>query len=321
MSRKLDKPRAYAWVAYMFTHQPEEMKRVLKYKTPSDELIKLSEQPVGMTTSDGKFKMITFPESLNTRAGQNALYETIVKVDVYLKTIPTQAYDLLQTVKSDLRVRRADTLSNIHMVAEAVMHRAASEFKHEVLFAFDSINTWVKSVYSKELGYLTIRKALETLQDAGYLKVREWGKRGNRTKCTKIEIIPIPRNYILTYTSNVDDWLLYNDHAMQAVYRRESTTRQDVLESRFHHFADQMAAEMMAESRWAQGARLFPSADDRMAVAEVTPIGVEIEEGLYETHIDRYLGRMVPAMQETITSSGQISPRVLRPDRTNQARC
>ena len=315
--KKLDKPSAYAWVAYMFTHQPKEVKRVLKYKTPSDEFIKLSEQPVLMTTSEGKTKLVTFPESLNTRKGQKALYDTIVKVDLYLKTIPTQAYGLLEHIKATLRVRRADTLRNIIMVAEAVLHRAACEFKHEVLFAFDSINVWVKSVYNKELGYLTIRKALEVLQESGFIKIREWGKRGNRSKCTKIEFLPDTRRHILTYTSKVDDWLLYNDHAMTAVYRRETTTRQDVLESRFHHYADQLAAEMMEESRWAQGARLFPATDDRMAVAEVTPIGVtqfNDEVITDETYIDRLLGGLVPTLQANGSSNRQASAGVFRSD-------
>jgi hypothetical protein len=312
MSRKLDKPSAYAWVAYMVTHQPKEMARVRKYGTPSDELIKIAEQPVAMTTSNGKFKMITFPLSLSRRAGQDALAKVLAEVDTYLKSIPIQAHSLFQDMKSSLKVRRADAKDNILMVAEAILHRASSEFKHEVLFAFDSINTWIKAKYNKELGYLTIRKALEVLVDQHFIKVNEWGKRGNRSKCTKIEFLP--REYILTYTSDLDEWLLYSDFAMTAVYRRESTTRQDVLESRFHHFADQVAAEMMENSRWAQGARLFPSTDDRMAVVEVTPVGVIIEEGLNETYIDRYLGRMVPALQETVPITGQTSAGILRSD-------
>ena len=306
---------AYAWVAYMVTHAPEEMARVRKYGTPSDELIKLAEQPVGMTLSDGKFKLICFPESLNKRAGQKLLFETLTQVDSYLKTIPVQAYDLLQEIKTTLRVRRADTLSNILMVAEAILHRAACEFKHEVLFAFDSINVWVKSVYGKELGYLTIRKALEVLVEKGFIKVNEWGKRGNRSKCTKIEFRPLKRDTILTYTSKVDDWLLHHDFAMAAVYRRESTTRQDVLESRFHHFADQVAAEMMDESRWAQGARLFPPVDDRMIV--VTPVGVQSNEKvLYndETYINRLLGGLVPAMQANGTDDRKASSGIRGPD-------
>ena len=301
--KKVDKPSAYAWVAYMVTHQPEEMARVRKYGTPSDELIKIAEQPVAMTTSNGKFKLVSFPKTLNSRAGQELLFKTLAQVDLYIKTIPIQAFDLLNEIKTTLRVRRADTKSNVLMVAEALLHRAATEFKHEVLFAFDSINVWVKSVYGKELGYLTIRKALEILVEQGFIKVNEWGKRGNRSKCTKIEFLPL-RNTILTYTSNLDDWLLFNDHAMMAVYRRESTTRQDVLESRFQHYADQVAAEMMAESRWAQGARLFPAADGKMAV--VTPTGVAGNEKdmLNETYIDRLLGGLVPTVQAYGSDSG-----------------
>jgi hypothetical protein len=305
--RKTNKPSAYAWVAYMITHQPEEMARVRKYGTPSDELIKIAEQPVAMTTSDGKFKLITFPESLNRRAGQKLLAETLVKVDLYLKTIPMQAFDLLTEIKTTLSVRRADTKSNILMVAEALLHRAATEFKHEVLFAFDSINTWVKSVYSKELGYLTIRKALELLVEKGFIKVNEWGKRGNRSKCTKIEFLPLTREYILTYTSELDDWLLYNDHGMIAVYRRESTTRQDVLESRFQHYADQVASDMMEESRWAQGARLFPTTDARMSVVARKSVASNDKDILNETYIDRLLGRMVLTLQEDGSDSRQTS--------------
>jgi len=200
--KKIDKPSAYAWVAYMVTHQPEEMARVRKYGTPSDELIKIAEQPVAMTTSDGKFKLVTFPFSLNTGKGQKLLNETLSQVDLYLKTIPIQAFDLFNEIKTTLRVRRADTKSNVLMVAEALLHRAASEFKHEVLFAFDSINTWISAVYKKELGYLTIRKVLEILVEQGFIKVNEWGKRGNRSKCTKIEFLPL-RESILTYTSNL----------------------------------------------------------------------------------------------------------------------
>lgn len=309
--RKVDKPSAYAWVAYMVTHQPEEMRRVRKYGTPSDELIKIAERPVAMTTSSGKFKLVSFPESLNKRAGQELLFKTLHQVDSYIQTIPIQAFDLLEHIKTTLSVRRADAKKNILMVAEALLHRAASEFKHEVLFAFDSINVWVKSVYDKELGYLTIRKALEILSEQGFIKVNEWGKRGNRNKCTKIEFLPL-RESILTYTSNLDDWLLYNDHAMMAVYRRESTTRQDVLESCFQFYADQVAAEMMAESRWAQGARLFPAADGKMAV--VAPIGVAGNEKdmLNETYIDRLLGGLVPALQEACAHPGSLSSGVSR---------
>lgn len=307
MSRKLNKPRAYAWVAYMITHEPEEMARVRKHKTPSDRLITLAETPRIITNSSGKLQKITFPESLNARAGQKALTETLERVDQYLKTIPMQAYDLLSQIKTTLRVRRADTKSNILMVAEALLHRASSEFKHEVLFAFDSINTWIKAVYDKELGYLTLRKALELLQEQGFIRVNEWGKRGNRAKCTKVEFIPTPRKEILTYTSDLDDWLLFNDHGMMAVYRRESTTRQDVLEARFHHYADEMAAMLVEESRWAQGARLFPSDSGKIAVVEPVKAQVIEKELFNETYIDRLLGGLVPSLQEDESFAGQAS--------------
>ncbi len=311
--RKLDKPMAYAWVAYMVTHQPEEMARVRKYGTPSDELIKLAEQPVGMTLSNGKYKMIHFPESLNSRRGQKALAEVLARVDLYLKTISMQMFDLLEEVNSKLSVRRADTKSNILMVAEAIFHRAASERKHEVLFAFDSINVWVKSVYAKELGYLTIRKALEVLQEQGFIKVNEWGKRGNRSKCTKIEALPLQREYILTYTSKVDAWLDFAAHGMINVYRRESTTRQDVLEAAFHHFAEQIAIEENAQGR--RVARLFPVADDRM-VAEDETVLDSIEKEIFadETYIDRLLGGLVQPVQAHVASDREVSTGILRPD-------
>jgi hypothetical protein len=304
-SKKPDKAKIFAWTAYMLTHQPEEMKRVLRYGTPSDTLIKISEQPVLMTTSDGKTKLITFPESLNTRAGQNLLFDAAQRVTEYVRTVPVQAHTLYEEIKATLSHRRKDTLSNYLMVAEAVCHRAASEFKHEVLFAFDSIIEWVKSVYRKDLGYLTVRRALEALQEAGFFKVREWGKRGNRSKCTKVEIMTSRRNYILTYTSKVDDWMMNLDHAMMKVYARESTTRQDVLESRFHHYADQLAAEMLEESKFAQGARLHFGSGDKLVEQATEESVVEINEGLWDdVYIDRLLGRMVQPMQEAVPNTG-----------------
>jgi hypothetical protein len=200
------------------------------------------------------------------------------------------------------------------MVAEAVLHRAASEFKHEVLFAFDSINVWINAKYGKELGYLTLSKALEVLVEQGFFKVNEWGKRGNRSKCTKIEFLP--QEHILTYTSTLDDWLLYSDHAMNAVYRRESTTRLDVLEANFHHFMDMLeedeAAEAKATARLKSGTGLFTKSDDRMAVVEVAVIAAQTgEEETHETiNIDRLLGRLVPTLQEAIPAARSIEPRI-----------
>jgi len=297
--KKSNKPLAYAWVAYMMTHQPEEMARVRKYGTPSETLIKLSEQPVGMTLTDGRFKLVTFPLSLNKAAGQKLLFEAVKNIHQYLRTIPVQAHAMLEQIKVEVTHRRKDTLSNIHMVAEAVLHRCATEFKHEVLFAFDSLIVWVKSVYGKDLGYLTIRRCLEFLEEAGFFKVREWGVRGNRSKCTKIEIRTSHRKYILTYTSKVDDWLMGTDHAMFAVYARENTTRLDVLEQRIHHFADEMALQV--ESRHAEGYRLFPVTDDTLTETSVTE-----EDGVWtDEYIDRLLGGLVPALQENVSYCGE----------------
>ena len=307
--KKSNKPLAYAWVAYMFTHQPDEIKRVLRYKTPSDSLIKLAEQPIGMTLSDGKFKVFEFPVSLNKAAGQKLLYEAVVRIDTYLKTIPIQAYDVLQNVTQNVTHRRKDTQSNIHMVAEAILHRAACEFKHEILFAFDSINVWINAVYGKELGYLTIRKCLELLVEAKIIKVNEWGKRGNRSKCTKIEFLPTEtsKGQILTYTSNIDDWLLYNDHAMGKVYARESATRQDVLVERIYHYADELADQSIDGPVWPELRSLFGPADGTMTVADEVSaqssekVMIDVRDNnqaRQELYLDRRMGALVPTLQE-----------------------
>jgi hypothetical protein len=330
--KKSNKPLAYAWVAYMFTHQPDEIKRVLKFKTPSDSLIKLAEQPIGMTLSDGKFKVFEFPVSLNKAAGQKLLYEATVRIDTYLKTIPIQAYDVLQYVTQNVTHRRKDTQGNVHMVAEAILHRAACEFKHEILFAFDSINVWIKAVYGKELGYLTIRKCLELLVEAKIIKVNEWGKRGNRSKCTKIEFLPVeqPKEYILTYTSNLDDWLMFNDHAMNKVYSRESATRQDVLVERIYHYADELADQSIDGPAWPELRSLFGTTDGTMTVADevsaqssekVTTHVRDNNQARQELYLDRRMGRMVPTLQEDSTHYREGSSKVLTDFDFTESRC
>jgi hypothetical protein len=293
--QRADKSRAYTWVAYMFTHEPAEIQRVLKHGTPSDRLIKLAEHPVAVTTQ-GHFRLIYFPESLNKSTGQRLLFNAAKRISTYIKTTPNQAYDVLQDVLQNVTHRRSDTQRNIHMVAEAVCHRSASEFKHEILFAFDSIITWVKAAYGKELGYLTVRRCLEALEASGHIKVKEWGVRGNRSKATKIEILPPAQEYILTYTSKVDDWMLFLDHAMTKVYQRESITRQNVLEERIHHFADELASESPA---WQPLARLFGSSDDNIDVEAIVPsFELEEKEIWNDIYIDRLLGRLVQPLQE-----------------------
>jgi hypothetical protein len=307
--QKVDKSKAYTWVAYMFTHEPAEIQRVLKYGTPSDRLIKLAENPIAVTTT-GKLRLLHFPESLNKSSGQKLLFNAAQRISTYIKTTPIQAYDVLQDVLQNVTHRRSDTQRNIHMVAEAVCHRSASEFKHEILFAFDSIITWIKAVHGKELGYLTVRRCLEALEASGHIKVKEWGVRGNRSKATKIEILPLPQEYILTYTSKVDDWLLFLDHAMTKVYQRESITRQNVLEERIHHFADELAAESPA---WQPLAGLFGDSDDKIDVEALVPSSeIEEKEIWNDIYIDRLLGRLVPTLQENGSPDRQGRARVSR---------
>ena len=312
--RKTDKPSAYAWVAYMITHQPEEMQFLRKRGTPSETLIKLSEQPVAMTTSDDKYKLVTFPESLNTSKGQKLIFECLAHIDLHLKCIPMKAFDLFQHVKTTVRNRRSDTERNIHMVAEAIIHRAASEFKLEVLFAFDSINAWIKNIYGKELGYNTIRKAIEILAEAKILKVNEWGVRGNRSRATKIELIPVMRKSILTYTSELDDWLMFRDSGMIAVYARESATRQNVLEKAIQHYTDMLAKDNEVTS-WAD--LFFDSGELLVADGKMIEVTIVKEK---DDHFNRLLGQLVPAMQETNPAVGQVGPGIRRPGGAGESR-
>jgi hypothetical protein len=307
--RAANKKRAYAWVSYMITRRPEEMARVRKYGTPSDFLIAAAERSVKITTSAGKVSYMTFPESLNTSRGQKLLFDVLTRIDAHLKAIPAKAYELLEHVKSTLTHRRSDTLRNLLMVAEAIIHRAASEFKTEVLFAFDSINVWIKTVYGKELGYQTLHKALELLAEANIIRVNEWGKRGNRSRATKIEILLLKSSG--KYTSDVDDWLLYSDCAMTAVYRRESVTRQNVLEAAIHYYAD-LAFVQEAESLYVTeilrttglGSFVKNRSDATMTEVAVEAVAVA-EEKVNNAYFDRLLGQLVPAMQENRTHSGK----------------
>lgn len=285
----------------MITHEPHELSRIRKYGTPSENFVRIAESPVRING-----RLISFPVSLNSRRGQKLLYDILQSVDLFLKDIPCKSYDLFNFAKETLTHRRKDTLANLLMVLEAICHRAASEFKLEILFAFDSINTWIKAKYDKELGYQTLHKALELLIEAKFIKVNEWGKRGNRSRATKIEVLPRQRGLILTYTSNLDDWLLYSDHAMSAVYRRESTTRQDVVEAAIHHFAENFVnhdeAALYVEGKINDGtvARLFGSTDARM-VESVTEDGVWTDD-----YLDRLLGGLVPTLQEDDAYSGNL---------------
>lgn len=296
--REREKAKAYAWVAYMFTHESEEIKRLLKYGTPSDRLIRLAARSRKMVVASGEKKKVFFPVSLNKSAGQKMIFKVAQDIDTYIKTIPVQAYELVQHVKENVTHRRKDTQANLHIVAEAIAHRAASEFKHEVLFAFDSINTWIKAVYQRELGYLTLRKCLELLESAGILKIREWGVRGNRAKCTKIEIVPVTSK-LTALISKVDIWVDSAIHGMMAVYARESTTRQDVLEGRFHHYAAELLAKELSDGpAWPELVTgHFPAKRDKLVQAEEVSASMTFEEMLYEIQNDLRVGELVHSVQ------------------------
>jgi Fe2+ or Zn2+ uptake regulation protein len=296
-----DKILAFSWIAFRMTREEAEFKHFLKYGTPSDRLIAISESKSVMMVR-GKLRSFAFPFSLNTSRGQKRALAIVKRVYDYRRYMPNLAFELLTDIRTEVTHRRSDTQANIHMVAEAVLNRVATEHKPEVIFAFDSIITWVKTAYGKDLGYLTVRRALEVLQEKGFFEVTEWGKRGVRSRATRIKVNLRSDESKLQFTSECDMWLDLTVHVMDAVYKRESVARQDVLEASFHHYADKMAAEMMAESRWAQGARLFPKTDDRISI--VAPIGVTSNDKdiLNETYIDRLLGGLVPTLQEDFSS-------------------
>lgn len=302
MAKKVNKPMAYSWVAYMVTHAPEEMARVRKYGTPSDELIRLAEKPTAMILKSGEVRSIFFPISLNTNRGQKLLFEILKHVDLHIKALPIKAYELFQHVKKTVSHRRKDTVANLHMVAEAIIHRAACEYKTEVIFAFDSINTWIEAKYSKVLGYLTLRKALELLEQAGILRVVEWGTKNVRHRATKIEIIPVARKTELTYSAEIDDWLLFSDHAMVAVYKRESVARQDVLEVAIHsHIESISASEMTAkiDRVLLQGA-FFKRADSTVTI-EVR------REEVSDDYFARLLGELVQPLHKNDPTGREAS--------------
>jgi hypothetical protein len=315
MSRKYNKHNAYSWVAYMFTHEPEEMKRVLRYGTPSDKLIELSNRRicVNIASSDAE-KYLTFPVSLSTSRGQKALHEIVTRFYLHVKCIPIKMYNLFQHVKASVRHRRSDTQKNVLLVAEALMHRAATEHKMEVIFAFDSLNSWIKAVYGKELGYHTLRKALEFLQEQDILQVKEWGVRGNRHKATKI-LLRSSEKSVLEYSAEIDSWLMSGDLGMMAVYARESVTRQNVLEKAIHHFADMIISENQFTS-WADMYvditdldSVFSVSDDRLVEVEITTVKETND------YFNRLLGEVVPAVQKAHTPARQVGAGIRGPSR------
>jgi hypothetical protein len=306
MSKKVNKPMAYTWVAYMITHAPEEMARVRKYGTPSDRLIYLASKRTFMTLKSGETRRVFFPVSLNTNRGQKLLFDILKRIDLHIKAMPIKAYELFQHVKKSVTHRRKDTLANLMMVAEAVIHRAASEYKTEVLFAFDSINSWIHAKYGKTLGYLTLRKAIEMLQEQGILRVNEWGQKNIRHKSTKIEILLLKAKTELNYSAEIDEWFLYNDHAMVAVYKRESVARKDVAAGLVHSEAANIRHKMMTEridKVLASGSWLGRS---------TTIIKVERKEEIEvsDDYFTRLLGELVQSVHENDSARREVVPRI-----------
>lgn len=300
----------------MCSREATEIDHFLKYGNPSDRLIGLSEAKFVMRV-DGHLKNVEFPYSLNTAAGKKKAYSIIKKVRQYINDVPSLAYGLLLDVRKNVTHRRSDTQNNIQMVAEAVINRVASEGKPEVLFAFDSIITWVKTAYGKELGYLTIRRSLELLQAQGYLTVVEWGKRGKRGRCTKIKVDLNFEREFEDFSVEAELWVEFTAPIMDAVYARESTTRQDVLEAQIHFYADQVLVEANAESRHAQGARLFTKSSARIVTDASDEVVLEtIEKVFYndEDYVTGLLGELVSTVQAYGSGNRKVGAGIRGPD-------
>lgn len=313
-----DKSKAYTWVAYMITHQPEEMQNLLKYGTPSDKLIQLSNRRVEITVDKGDSRWMTFPISLNKSAGQKLLFKATKDLLAFKKLIPLGAFVALQDIQDTVKLRRKDAQENLLLVAEAILHRCATEFKAEVLFSFDSINAWIEAKVGKTLGYVTIRKAIELLEEKFFIKVREWGQKGNRRKATKIYV-----NFDSAmwkageYLADCDEWVTSAAHCMNAVYSRESTTRQDVLEVHIHRYSqkilDEAVSVIAGGTYWPAMPGLFRAVGASMNLAETSSAPMTLEDLLNEIQADRYLGDLVPSVHPNDSSSGEVCLSVRQP--------
>lgn len=315
-AKDVKKSKAYAWAAYMWQRHPDEMKKLLKYGTPSDDLISLAEKKFEYTVR-GKTKFWSFPESLHKSAGQKLLFNAVKNVKLFIQSIPELAFASYQELVSQLKLRRADTTENILLVAEAVLYRAATEFKAEVLFSFDSINAWIKAKSGKTLGYVTIRKALELLESKFYLTVREWGTRGNRRKATKIYVHLDPKLVTPEIAAACDEWITSHAYCMNDVYARESVARQDVLEANIHNYADSLLSEETSILNdgpvWAPVRRLCGTSDDTIEQAETSSAPMTLEELLHEIQINRHLGELVQSVHSNDSSVGTSSDPVRQP--------
>jgi hypothetical protein len=301
-----EKARAYAWVAYMISREPEEFYKLLKYGTPSNELIKLTQRRVFMHVDKDDIRRVTFPLSPNKAAGQKLLYQATQDIVEFNKRIPLGAYNSFLEAKQLVKARRADTTANIHMVAEAIFSRVATEFKVEVLFSFDSINAWINAKYGKTLNYITIRKALELLDSKFIITVREWGQRGVRDKATKI-YVHLDSEWRNGELSDCDEWILATSSAMNAVYARESTARQDVLAARFQHYLENYADKPEVAREWPQSKVASSTPQDDIIAPEAEKVSVAVvarKQEHEEIDIDRLLGGVVQPVQAYESDTG-----------------
>lgn len=288
------------------------MKKLLKYGTPSDELIRLADKKFEYTVR-GKKKFRSFPESLHKSSGQKLLFKAATAVDSFKKEIPVLAYVTYREIAAQVQLRRADATANLHMVAEAIFYRAAVEFKPEILFSFDSINAWIQSKYGKVLGYHTIRKAIELLQSKFYLQVVEWGVKGNRRRCTKMSL-NFTKATCASFLLDSDQWIFEGFAAFKSVESREITARQDVLEIHIQRYLAKLE-DGNATPVWSDVPRLFPKADDRIAVVSAASDDVVVMEEdtlTDEDYFNRLLGGMVPTLQANGSYAGSSNPGIRR---------
>lgn len=310
-----EKARAYTWVAYMMQRHPEEFKKLLKYGTPSDEMIRLTYRRIFLHVDKDDVRRVRFPLSLHKSAGQKLLFKVTQDLYAYKLALPEALYHAFEEAKVLVKCRRADATANVLIVAEAVFSRAASEFKQEVLFSFDSINAWIKCKYGKILGYQTIRKALELLESKFIITVREWGQKGIRNKATKI-YIHLDSSWRNCNLGKADEWILNNSSAMKAVYAREDFTRYSVKEAETQaHLAREQAKEPVIGPVWSTLVDLFGPKHDTIVEkpADAVPTTI-VEEAWKNDDFNRFLGGLVSSMQEDGSNPRQVGSGIRGPD-------
>ncbi|GAA3194048.1 hypothetical protein ACFO1B_03785 [Dactylosporangium siamense] len=248
MSRTtVDKSQGYRWVTWLRSHHRSEFARILRYGTPSDELVALAEFPVLLRSAhESEMEWVEFPLSLSRRSGQALLFETAKQVDSYMKSIPMFSWTTVSSCREISSTRRTwEMRRSAELVAEAILYRAAVEFVNTVLCAYSTIQTWISKAHGVELSLLGIGNALRWWSEVegSPFSVLEWGQRGGFGQPTRIRIrfgtevgaTPSPTPEAPARTSprrptgttrsfrasqeQADEWVLSYAHAMNAVYR------------------------------------------------------------------------------------------------------